>query len=399
MAPDISDAVIAATPTESFPDGDYMLVFYDLSLTGFRLIDEIIDIGAYCNSKDKFSAAIMPYCDLPPNLQNLYGMRVVTIGGKYRELKDCVRNAIIPSRTEYSGLNEFLGWLKKVKGEKEGVILVGCDGRKSNAVHLVQAYMRYGMFEAFTEIVKGFANLNDSEHEFKSCRKFITTSVGEHQLCLDAAVKRAVYLEKAYLIQSKEKELKFESLKSVIFSPSSAQAELNKIKEYVSKEANLKPIFSYYFGPRTRMGVRSYAAKLRRLLVDADLEFASLAETFARKGGKDGVREMITESVKGKPEEIEVLIDIISTHFDPQMQRKDMPSLVRNGGNPDNRLDRGEKYRRRSQSQKNRSRSFHQKKVSIADQEQTSVKQPCEVKVSDAVDALGENVAKLALEA
>jgi len=67
------------------PAGQYRLIGFDMDLTGRRLIDEIVHIGAYAPTKT-FSQYVMPFRNL--NIESKYRhlMRVITVG-RYRMLK------------------------------------------------------------------------------------------------------------------------------------------------------------------------------------------------------------------------------------------------------------------------------------------------------------------------
>ncbi len=124
---------------------------WDLDTTGRRLIDEICQIGGYYagetaeSTEQVFSQYVMPYKNPNPGARRSFGIKVVSIG-RYRMLKDLESGRILKTKSEISALQEFLDWLKKAKGSKDGVLLVCHEPtRKVLIPLLLEALYRYNL--------------------------------------------------------------------------------------------------------------------------------------------------------------------------------------------------------------------------------------------------------------
>lgn len=127
------------------------VVAWDLDTTGRRLIDEICQIGGYYagetaeSTEQVFSQYVMPYKNPNPGARRSFGIKVVSIG-RYRMLKDLESGRILKTKSEISALQEFLDWLKKAKGSKDGVLLVCHEPtRKVLIPLLLEALYRYNL--------------------------------------------------------------------------------------------------------------------------------------------------------------------------------------------------------------------------------------------------------------
>jgi len=127
------------------------VVACDLDTTGRRLIDEICQIGGYYagetaeSTEQVFSQYVMPYKNPNPGARRSFGIKVVSIG-RYRMLKDLESGRILKTKSEISALQEFLDWLKKAKGSKDGVLLVCHEPtRKVLIPLLLEALYRYNL--------------------------------------------------------------------------------------------------------------------------------------------------------------------------------------------------------------------------------------------------------------
>lgn len=66
---------------------------------------------------------------------------------------------MLKTKSEISGLSDFIQWLEKVKGNSaDGVILVSHELRKVAAPLLLEALYKYNLLERFSAVVKGFVN-------------------------------------------------------------------------------------------------------------------------------------------------------------------------------------------------------------------------------------------------
>lgn len=110
--------------------GQYQVVAWDLDTTGRKLIDEICQIGGHYSqpgSSDQadntFSQYVMPHRNPNPGARRSFGIKVVSIG-RYRMLKDLNSGKILKTKSEVSALQDFISWLGRAKGDKQGVILI-----------------------------------------------------------------------------------------------------------------------------------------------------------------------------------------------------------------------------------------------------------------------------------
>ena len=110
--------------------GHYVAVAWDLDTTGRKLIDEICQIGGHYSqpgSSDQadntFSQYVMPHRNPNPGARRSFGIKVVSIG-RYRMLKDLNSGKILKTKSEVSALQDFISWLGRAKGDKQGVILI-----------------------------------------------------------------------------------------------------------------------------------------------------------------------------------------------------------------------------------------------------------------------------------
>jgi len=66
---------------------------------------------------------------------------------------------VLKTKSEISGLSDFIQWLENVKGNSaDGVILVSHELRKVAAPLLLEALYKYNLLERFCAVVKGFVN-------------------------------------------------------------------------------------------------------------------------------------------------------------------------------------------------------------------------------------------------
>ena len=172
--------------------GQYQVVAWDLDTTGRKLIDEICQIGGHYSqpgSSDQadntFSQYVMPHRNPNPGARRSFGIKVVSIG-RYRMLKDLNSGKILKTKSEVSALQDFISWLGRAKGDKQGVILICHEPeRKVICQHstllptlfllltsaqvlvplLLQALYKYNLLSAFSQVVSGFCNSSEAISE------------------------------------------------------------------------------------------------------------------------------------------------------------------------------------------------------------------------------------------
>ena len=115
---------------ETVQAGQYQVVAWDLDTTGRKLIDEICQIGGHYSqpgssgqADNTFSQYVMPHRNPNPGARRSFGIKVVSIG-RYRMLKDLNSGKILKTKSEVSALQDFISWLGRAKGDKQGVILI-----------------------------------------------------------------------------------------------------------------------------------------------------------------------------------------------------------------------------------------------------------------------------------
>lgn len=140
---------------------NYKVVAFALDLTGKKLIDEICHIAACHGASDFFEQYIMTYRDISRSSIRAHGIRIFTMFGKYRVLKDMNTMKTLHTKSEYSTLIDFMAWLEQQKGSSEGVILAYHDsGSDKLTPFLMEALERYKLTEQFFTHVKGFVNVS-----------------------------------------------------------------------------------------------------------------------------------------------------------------------------------------------------------------------------------------------
>nr|CAD7265192.1 unnamed protein product [Timema shepardi] len=321
------------------PVGKYYVVGWDVDTTGRRLVDEICQIAAF--SKDNsFSQYVMPYRDLNMAAKRRHNIRVVTIG-RYRMLKDSKSGKILKTKSEISALNDFLHWLEELRGKDlDGVLLVSHEPRKCAPALLLESLRRYNLVDRFMAVVKGFVNSYTiaelkcaktvKSFSLRTLSKVLLDKEGD----LDNAMERArlAYQVTHHLCGGDEKPETaqgagdareastsfLETICGFVWSIKSEEEELEQLKGILKKQNSLRPIF----WPLLRFSrkERQRASGLRRLLVDAGVEYESLTVHYAADG-KQGISKLL-ETVKGEPKEIEELQDILLGHFDPDHKPK-----------------------------------------------------------------------------
>ena len=145
-----------STPQKAIPallpddDDTVAAVFWEATVTGRRLIDEIINIGAFYGPQEEstdgleFNEYVMPYGKLPLNIIRNYNLRIVDTG-RYRMLKEIRNNKMLKSKSEVAACNDFASWLINLQKEHfpdKMVVLVFFEPRHSKILQLFQARLK-----------------------------------------------------------------------------------------------------------------------------------------------------------------------------------------------------------------------------------------------------------------
>ena len=138
-------------------DEKISIVLWEATVTGRRLIDEMINLGSYtCSSggtEEEFNEYVMPYGKLPLNVIRNYNLRIVDTG-RYRMLKEIRNNKMLKSKSEVAACNDFAAWLQSQAQRSEPgtkIILVFFEPRHSKILQLFQVNLFYKTSMYFVE--------------------------------------------------------------------------------------------------------------------------------------------------------------------------------------------------------------------------------------------------------
>ncbi len=130
-------------------DDSIAVVMWEATVTGRRLIDEMINLGSYYAAEEEkaegheFNEYVMPYGKLPLNVIRNYNLRIVDTG-RYRMLKEIRNNKMLKSKSEVAACNDFASWLVQLQKEQfpdKKIILVFFEPRHSKILQLFQVFL------------------------------------------------------------------------------------------------------------------------------------------------------------------------------------------------------------------------------------------------------------------
>lgn len=284
---------------------------------------------------------------------------------------------VIKTKTEISTIMDFLDWLEKVKGEKDGVILLYHDQPKLAPYMLIENMKKFNLFDRFTKTVKGFVNgydLNNFAEKGKGL-KYLTLSanykVHADQLAMDvkepedfegnAAVRAKLSYEICKLMsydgekkedvdekQMQEMMNKFITAKA--YPIDSELTELVEMEESISRQTDMRDIFLGYFSASRYH--RKRALFFRKALADLKHDKSTLQEIW-NNGKREGL-EAVVKNLESLKEDVEreELVNILEHHFDEE--KKPLKPLVRNNNNRRRNPRMHNKDERRQRSNSNR---------------------------------------------
>jgi len=313
-----------ATSDQGLKPGKYQVVAWDLDTTGRRLIDEICQIGGFyktvaAESDDNtFSQYVMPYRNPNPGARRSFGIKVVNIG-RYRMLKDLNTGKILKTKSEVSALQDFLSWLGRAKGDREGVILICHEPQRKVLVPLLlEALYKYNLLPAFTNVVKGFCNtstvvseLGDKEKITSlSLRSLCKTVLGDTNLPTNSATDRCRVLVDilATVTQGENNLVNVDKIIKYTQTVQSEENQLKSLKDVLGTQGTLRPIFESQL--KQKRLVRERAMNLRRTIAEAGLDYNALEAAF-----KDGSIRNKLEPTKAPTDDIDEIVKLIEEHF------------------------------------------------------------------------------------
>lgn len=351
-------------------EGNYTVVGFDIDTTGRRLIDEIVHIAGY-TPDDTFSQHIMPLMNLNPGARNRHQIRVITVGF-FRMLKSLQTFKIIKTKTEIATLMEFLEWLEKINGDKDGIILVYHETPKLAPYMLIEKMKRFNLFERFTKIVKAFVNGFDLNQDDKGKGlKYLTLSanfkVRADQLGMtdvkepedfegNASVRAKLSYDICKLMsyEGEKKDVEEKDVcelmnKFIAPKANPIECELDELvemEESISRQTEMRDIFITYFS--TSRYHRRRALFFRTALAEKKIDKAMLQEAWNNEK-REGLEKLVKDLESLKEEvDREELVNILEHHFDEE--KKPLKPLVRNGNG---RSNSGMRRRRNPRMQNN----------------------------------------------
>lgn len=134
-------------------DDDVTVVVWEATVTGRRLIDEMINIGSYSESQGvekELNEYVMPYGKLPLNVIRNYNLRIVDTG-RYRMLKEIRNNKMLKSKSEVAACNEFAAWLGQIHraSPAKKIVIVYFEPRHSKILQLFQVHFVFLLLERY----------------------------------------------------------------------------------------------------------------------------------------------------------------------------------------------------------------------------------------------------------
>eukprot|EP00096_Caligus_rogercresseyi_P015667 TRINITY_DN813_c0_g2_i1.p1 TRINITY_DN813_c0_g2~~TRINITY_DN813_c0_g2_i1.p1 ORF type:complete len:383 (+),score=130.85 TRINITY_DN813_c0_g2_i1:203-1351(+) len=313
-------------------DKNYLVITWDLNTTGRRLNDEICHIGAYYKSGDEefsYSQYVMPHKSPDLGAVKRYHLQVYNYG-RYRVLMDTETGTYLKTKSEYTALSGFMDWLQDSSKGTDGVILVYHESaRKILVPLLLDALNKYKFLPRFREIVKGVCNGvsvvdthgNKEKITSYSLRSLSKTVLNDTNPKTTSTIDRCSILYQ--ILSSVSSEATETSLASAVsplsFTITEEEAKLTELKAMLSSQNTLRPIFQSMF--TKKRVVREQALSLRKIVVDAKLDYAALEEIYkAEAQDTEKTAEVLTKRLEGftpDEESLNALLEVLHGHFVP----------------------------------------------------------------------------------
>jgi len=311
-------------PVEVEEDKSVAVVIWEATVTGRRLIDEMINLGSYSKiegTEHQFNEYVMPYGKLPLSVIRNYNLRIVDTG-RYRMLKEIRNNKMLKSKSEVAACNDFASWLvllhKKYPTRK--IILVYFEPRHSKILQLFQALERYRLLDDVNKTLLGCVNgwdiLRQQVHDLRDEHRMVLKALSDHHLTKDTPLESAQQRAQAvYQVIQKVHggQIDTSIMKENLITCEYMLEQVKKIKEELIKEAQWRPVFADMF----RQGIkpRRRAGFLRHLLVESGITYSDITDIFKDKKD-DGIIDLVKEKVKGKNEaDTDEMIKLLNHHL------------------------------------------------------------------------------------
>ncbi|XP_065334420.1 maternal protein exuperantia-2-like [Cloeon dipterum] len=359
-------------------DGNFKLVTYDIMTTGSSLSDDLCSITAYSPVEDiSFSQHIMPYNNLSLGACRRYSLRIIS-NGRYRVLKDVRNNRVLDTKSDYMALVDFISYLRCMKGDSEGLILLAHDSRKFFSSLLLDVVSRFQLREEFCELVVGFANSYAIAEEkcakpgrslsLRTLATSLLTKEGDDPLDLSDRAKTAYLLvAKIFQMENAESgtgdetltpEQVSQKLRPYSLDMDGVELETDEIRNFRKREESLLPLFSKM---RSNRNDRQRSFILLRLLAHSNIDYGILTEIHD-KGGMEAIHEVLRCTMdKEHAREIDELKHVFALHFDPeykgQFKPDPLPNSAGNGNGNGQKQQQGQGggrrfFRRRNSNKK-----------------------------------------------
>jgi len=307
----------------------YKVVSIGADFTGNKMIDEIYFLAAYANSKDLFRQYVMPYREVSARTTKTHGIKVQTVFGRFRELRDLRSRMTLNTKTAYSSVTSFMEWMKKLNEGSDGVILIHHDYKISIVPFLMAILDEYKLTDDFFEVVKGFVSINEmaiqlGKHPKKASlgqlvRAVLDTGDGVAKVHhLDRADKKVklIYDVAAKLLMSDSdctEEFSSSALLPFLSNREQELVNLEKRKSLISKVKTLGPIFAKEMkkGPEERRR----ATTLREYLISIEADYGLLKSAYNSEG-REGLLKLFEQVEDAKEKKhIEDLLNLMVIHF------------------------------------------------------------------------------------
>jgi hypothetical protein len=323
----------------ALPEGDYVVVTWDMVTTGGNLYDDICQLMAYTPGAEQFFQHVMPYHNMSLGTRRRHCLNVIS-AGRYRVLKDIRTNKTLVTKTAFSALNDFMDWLNQVKGSTDGIILVNHDSRRLISAILLEVITNYKMQDRFCSLVKGFANccdiaeskLTDKTIKPYSIRSLSSSLLGhqENKGEYENRIQAIYYVVKQMFEKDDPSKSEDKSNRQLAVDMRSCCCTVDGIYKMVAdlktmqqREESLQPLFN---SMRTNRSERQRSFNLQRLIARSNIDYEILSDIY-KKGGMEAINEVLKCTMAQEhAREMEELKHIFALHFDPEYKGEWKPA-------------------------------------------------------------------------